>query len=81
MLLVRDLLGQIALTNKSFLLSDVHWFVVHELTECLKPVYDMTTAIQQKKLTTGELFSNWLKCKIRLQRKSVNNAFLALAMP
>ena len=45
MLLVRDLLGQIALANESFVLSDVDRFALQELTECLKPVYDTTTAI------------------------------------
>ena len=45
MLFVRDLLGQIALANESLLLSDINWFAVLELTECLKLVYDSTTAI------------------------------------
>ena len=57
-LLVRVLLGSISLANKSLLLSDVNWFGVQELIECLKLVYGTTT-----------------------ERKSVNNAPLALAMP
>ena len=62
MLLVRDLLGQIALANQSLLLSEVDtWFAVQELNECIKPVYHTTTAIQLKKLTAGEFFDEWLK--------------------
>ena len=81
MLLVRDLLGQIALANEFLLLSKVDWFGVQELAECLKPVYDTTTAMQLKKLTADEFFDEWLKCKVQLQRKSVNNASsLALAI-
>ena len=61
--------------------SDVDWFAVQELTESFKLVYDTTTAIKLKKLTTGEFFGELLKCKIQLQCKSVNNASsLALAM-
>ena len=71
MLHVGNLLVQIALTNESLVLSDVDWFAVRELTECLKPVYDTTTAIQRKKLTAGEFSSRWLKCKVQLQHKSV----------
>ena len=63
MLLVKDWLSQIALANESFLLLDVDWFAIQELTEYLKPLYDATTAIQGKKLTAGEFFGEWLKCK------------------
>ena len=76
MLLVRGLLSQLALANKSLLLSDIDWLAIQELTECLKPVYGMITAIQLKKLTAG----GWQKCRIQLQHKSVNNCSLALAM-
>ena len=62
MLCARDLLAQMALVNGSFLLSD-DWFAVQELTECLKPVYGMITAIHLKKLTAAEFFDKWLKCK------------------
>ena len=69
------------MANKSLLLSDVDWCDVEELTECLKPDYDTTTAIQLKKLTAGEFFGEWLKCKAQLQRNSASNASsLALAM-
>ena len=45
------------------------------------PVYDRTTAIQLKKLTAVEFFGKWLKCKIQLQRKSVDSvSSLALAI-
>ena len=77
MLPVRDLLGSIALVNESLLLSDVDWFAAQKLTECLKLVFDTTTAIQQNKLSDGE----WLKCKVRLEHKGVNNAsFLTLTL-
>ena len=81
MVLVRDLLGQIALANESLLLSDGDWHAIQELIECLKPVYDTTTAIQLNKVTAGEFFAEWLKCKVHLQRKRMNKASsLALAM-
>ena len=73
MLLVRDLSSQITMANESFFLSDIDWFAVEELTKCLKPVYDTTTAIELKKLTTGEFFSEWLKCEVQLQLKSVRH--------
>ena len=56
MLLVRNLLDHIALAIESLIWSTVDWFAVQELTKCLKPVYDTITAIQQKKLSTGEFF-------------------------
>ena len=63
------------------LLSDVDWFAAQELTKCLKPVHDMYTAIQLKKLTTHEFFGEWLKCKVQLLYQRVNNAcYLALAL-
>ena len=49
-------LGQTALKNQSLFLSDVNWFAVLKLTECLKPIYDSTTAIQMKKFTAGKFF-------------------------
>ena len=70
MLLVRDLLNQITLANESLLLSDVDWFVVQELTQCLKLVCDTIIPIQLKKSTARV----WLMCKLQLQHKSVNNA-------
>ena len=79
-LLVRNLLGQFALMNKALLVSKVDWFAILELTKCLKSVCDMTTAIEQKKLTADEFFEEWLKYKIQLQCKSVHNAsYLAMA--
>ena len=56
MLLVRGLLGQIPLANEPLFLSDADWFAVQEITECSKPVYDPTIAIQLKKLTAGKFF-------------------------
>ena len=56
---IRDILGQIAMANDNPLLSDVDWFAEQELTECLKPVYDTTTAIQPKKLTADDFFGKW----------------------
>jgi len=79
MLLVRDLLDQIALANESLLLSNADWMIIQGLTACLKPVYEATVAIQLKKLTAGEFFAEWLKCKTELQRNSMNSAN-ALAM-
>ena len=64
---------------KSLLSSDIDWFAVQELTKCLKPVYDTTTALQLKKLIAGEFFGECLKCKVQLQCMSMNNAsYLAL---
>ena len=81
MLLVRDLVGQIAMANESYLLSDVDWFAVQELIECLIPVYDTTTASQSKNVTAGEFLREWPKCKVQLQFKNVNNtSSLPLAM-
>ena len=71
MLLVKNLLGQIALANKSFFLSDVDLFSEQELTKCIKLVNDTITAIQLKKLTAGEFFGEWLKCKVQLLHESV----------
>ena len=81
MLLVRNLLGHIALTKEFFLLSDIDRFAVQEHTECLEPVYDTTITIQPKKLNTDEFFDEWLKCKVQLQCKNVSNAsYLTFAM-
>ena len=68
MLCVRDLLDQIALANESLLLLNSEWVAIHELTESLKPVHEAAIAIQLNKLTAGEFFGEWLKCKIQLQR-------------
>ena len=46
--------GQIVLANEFLFLSDADCFAVQELTECLQLVYDPTTAIQLKKLTSGK---------------------------
>ena len=81
MLFVRGLLGQVAFANESLLLSGVDWFAIQKLTDCLKPAYETSTAIQLKKLTAGEFFGEWVKCKVQLQCKRANTAsFLVLAI-
>ena len=46
-----------------------------------KTSFFMTTAIQLQKLTAGKFFGEWLKCKIQLQRKSIDNgSSMALAV-
>ena len=73
------LLNKIALAKESLLLSLVDWFAVKKVTEYFNSVYDSITAVQLKKLTAGEFFGQLLKCKVQLQRKSMNNAsFLVL---
>ena len=79
MLHVRDLLDQIALANESLLLSNEDWVAAHDLTECLKPVYEATMAFHFRKLTAGEFFGQWLKCKIQLQRSGATSS-LSMAM-
>lgn len=67
----KDFLEQVPFINGNLVLSEEEWDFAKLLLRTLEPVYAATVKLQQKNLTAGEFYGEWLRCKLKLKTESL----------
>ena len=62
---LKAFLKEVPFVNENLVWSEEKWKFAKLLLRTLEPVYATTIKLQEKNLTVGEFYGEWLRCKIK----------------
>ena len=73
---LKAFLKEVPFVNENLVWSEEKWKFAKLLLRTLEPVYATTIKLQEKNLTVGEFYGEWLRCKLKLKKESLGEILI-----